>query len=99
MTLSTNIYQVIDELHSQWASMDKTTRLGWLVGERIRLEGLANQLAQYVRASGGFLNETERAYARELLEMIQAVDAEGAKTLNELRTEAVKELAKHLICG
>ena len=79
--------------------MDKTTRLGWLVGERIRLEGLANQLAQYVRASGGFLNETERAYARELLEMIQAVDAEGAKTLNELRTEAVKELAKHLICG
>lgn len=97
--MSTNIFQEIDNLLSECSAMDKTTRLGWLVGERIRLEELANQLARYVRASGGFLNEVERAYARELLEMIKAVDAEGAKTANELWSDAVKELAKHLICG
>ena len=79
--------------------MDKATRLGWLAGERMRLTGLATQLAQYVRAAGGFMNESERAYARELLDMIQAVDAEGAKTASDLGNEAVKELLKHLICG
>lgn len=97
--MNKNIFVEIDRLHSQWSAMDKATRLGWLAGERIRLNGLANQLAQYVRAAGGFRNESEMAYARELLEMIQAVEAEGAKTSSELRNEAVKELLKHLICG
>ena len=97
--MNKNIFVEIDRLHSQWTVMDKAARLNWLVGERMRLNGLANQLAQYVRAAGGFRNEFERAYARELLDMIQAVEAEGAKTASELRNEAVKELAKHLICG
>ena len=57
------------------------------------------QLALYVRASGGFVNDAEKAYARELLEMIQEVDAEGFKTVNELRNEAVKELDKLLVRG
>ena len=45
------------------------------------------------------MNESEMTYARELLDMIQAVEEEGTKTASELRNEAVKELAKHLICG
>ncbi len=97
--MNKNIFVEIDRLHSQWSVMDKATRLGWLAGERMRLNGLANQLAQYVRAAGGFMNESERAYARDLLDMIQAVEAEGAETARDLRNEAVKELAKHLICG
>lgn len=97
--MNKNIFVEIDRLHSQWSVMDKATGLGWLVGERMRLNGLANQLAQYVRAAGGFRNESERAYARELLDMLQAVEAEGAKTASDLRDEAVKELLKHWICG
>ena len=97
--MPTSIFQEIDNLHSQWSAMDKATRLGWLMGERMRLNGLANQLAQYMRDAGGFLNEVEMTYGRELLEMIQTVDAEGAKTVNELRNEAVIELVKRLICG
>ena len=97
--MSIAIFQEIDRLHSQWSVMDKATRLSWLAGERMRLNGLANQLAQYVRAAGGFMNESERAYARELLDMLQTVEAEGAKTASELRNEAVKELLNHLICG
>ena len=60
---------------------------------------LADRLAQHVRAAGGFVNDAEREYARELLEMMQAVGAEGAKTTNELRNEAITELAKLLMCG
>lgn len=97
--MNNSIFVEIDRLHSQWSVMDKATRLSWLVGERMRLNGLANQLVQYVRATGGFMNESEMTYARELLDMIQAVEAEGVKTASELRNEAVKELLKHLICG
>lgn len=79
--------------------MDKPSRLGWLMGKTMRLNRLADQLAQRVWAAGGFLNEDERAYARELLEMIQAVEVEGAKMKNEIRNEAVKKLAKFLIRG
>ena len=79
--------------------MDKASRLGWLIGERMRLNRLANQLALYVRVAGGFANDAEREYVRELLEMIQAVEEKGADTVNELRNEAVKELAKLVIRG
>ena len=79
--------------------MDKSSRLGWLMGKTMRLNVLANHWAQHVWASGGFLNEAEMAYARELLEMIHAVEAEGATMKNGIRNEAVKELAKPLIRG
>ena len=97
--MNKNIFVEIDRLHSKWTVMDKATRLSWLAGERIRLNGLANQLAQDALAAGGFMNESERVYARELLDMIQTVDAEGAKTASDLRNEAIKELLKQLICG
>ena len=45
------------------------------------------------------VNDAEREYARELLEMMQAVEAEGAKTVNELRNEAITGLAKLLMRG
>lgn len=77
--------------------MDKSTRLGWLMKEKIRISGLINQLARYVQINGGFLNDTESVYARKLLDMYQTVDAEGAKTVHELGTEALNELARFFI--
>ncbi len=97
--MPTTIFQQIDELHTEWSKIDKSARLGWLMREKIRLSGLINQLARYVQINGGFLNDTERAYARKLLEMYQTVDAEGAKTVQELGTEALKELARFLLQG
>ena len=79
--------------------MDKSTRLGWIMKEKIRINRLINQLARYIQINGGFLNDTERAYARKLLDMYQTVDAEGAKTVQELGTEALKELTRFLIQG
>ena len=95
--MPTSIFQEIDSLHAQCAGMDKATKLGWLAGMRRRLYQLVDQLAMHVRAAGGFMNDAERAYAHDLLAMIQEV--EGAKTVNEIRTEAINELAKLLICG
>lgn len=93
------LFQEIDELHAEWSKMDKSARLGWLMREKIRINGLINQLARHVQFNGGFLNDTERAYASKLLEMYQSVDAEGAKTVHELGAEALKEIARFLIQG
>lgn len=93
------VLQQIDELHTEWSKMDKSARLGWLMREKIRVNGLINQLARYVQINGGFKNDTERAYARKLLEMYQTVDAEGTKTVQELGAEALKEIARFLLQG
>ncbi len=95
----TTPFEQLHQLYSQWGQMDEATKLGLLVGEWIRLNGLANQLAQYIRINGCFSNDNERAYACKLLEMIQFADAEGSKTIHNLRDEVLKEYAKVLMKG
>ncbi len=95
--MANNIFQEIDSLHSELERMDKSAKLGWLVGERMRLNRLANQFAQYIAVRGGFTNNVERAYASRLLDMINMVDAEGAKKANDLANDAIKEIAKMMI--
>lgn len=89
-------FSEIDRLHSEWSRMEKAARLGWLSGEKARLIGLANQFSQYLYAKGGLMNDAERSYARKLLEMINSVDAEGSKVMDELRNDALKEYFKRL---
>lgn len=89
-------FSEIDRLHSEWSRMEKAARLGWLSGEKARLIGLANQFSQYLYAKGGLMNDAERAYARKLLEMINSVDAEGSKVMNEFRNDALKDIFKRL---
>ena len=95
--MNKNDFSEIERLHSEWTMMDKTARLGWLTGERMRLNRLLNQLAQYVYFRGGEMNNNEKAYAQKLIEMLQSVDAEGTKVGNELANDALKELAKALL--
>ena len=73
------------------------TRLGWLTGQRWHLNALVDQLAHYIKQNGGLLNQREKEYARELLEMIQSIDTEGAKTVDEIREEVMKEVVGALI--
>lgn len=77
--------------------MEKAARLGWLSGEKIRLNRLANQFAQYIAINGGLMNDSERAYARKLLDMINSVEAEGSKVMDDLRNDAFKEIVKCLM--
>ena len=92
-----NIFLEIDSLHGEWERMDEATRLGWLMGEKMRLNRLTNQFAQYIFVNGGFSNEGERVYARKLLDMINMVDAEGVKEANDLAKDAFKELVKSVM--
>ena len=86
-----------EQLHSQWSQVDKASKLGWLAGGRMRINALVIQMVQYVHAREGIMNAEEREYARELMEMIQYVDAEGTRTVHELKNEAIKELVKALM--
>lgn len=95
--MSNTDFSEIDRLHSEWSRMEKAARLGWLSGEKARLTVLTNQFLQYIYAKGGIMNDSERAYARKLLEMINSVDAEGSKVMDELRNDAFKEIIKSLM--
>lgn len=95
--MSKTDFSEIDRLHSEWSRMEKVARLGWLSGERARLTGLANQFSQYIYAKGGIMNDSERAYARKLLDMINSVDAEGSKVMDDLRNDAFKEIVKSIM--
>ena len=90
-------FSEIDNLHSEWSRMEKSARLGWLSGEKARLTGLANQFSLYIYAKGGLMNDSERVYARKLLDMINSVDEEGSKVMNDLRNDAFKEISKSLM--
>ena len=92
-----NFFQEIDSFHSEWERVEKSAQLGWLAGEKIRLDRLANQFAQYISVRGGFANDEERNYANKLLEMINAVDAKGAKVANDLANDAFRELIKSMM--
>ena len=95
--MSTTDFSEIDNLHSEWLRMEKAARLGWLSGEKARLTGLANQFSLYIYAKGGLMNDSERAYARKFLDMINSVDAEGLKVMDDLRNEAFKEIVNSLM--
>ena len=92
-----NIFEEIDRLHSEWKSMDKALRLSWLATEKMRLNGLVNQLAQQVYVRGGFSGDYERAYASKLFEMTQTIDSEGARVANEMANDVLKEIMKGLM--
>jgi len=95
--MSPTDFSEIDNLHSEWSRMERAVRLGWLSGERERLTGLANQFSLYIYAKGGLMNDSERAYARKLLDMINSMDAEGSKVMDDLRNDAFKEIIKSLM--
>lgn len=95
--MPTTDFSEIDNLYSEWSRMEKSAKMGWLIGEKIRLNRLANQFAQYIYAKGGLMNDSERAYARKLLDMINSVDAEGSKVMDDLGNEAFKEIVNSLM--
>ncbi len=95
--MSISDFSEIERLHSEWSRMQKAAKLGWLSGEKARLIGLANQFSQYIYTKGGLMSDSERSYARKLLDMINSVEAEGSKVMDELRNDAFKEIIKSLM--
>ena len=73
-------------------------RLAYLKGQGGRLNQMAYQYGMYHRSRTS-ITQAERQYAQYLVEMINSVDAEGTKVMNDLRNEACRELVKRLMKG
>ncbi len=82
--------QTIDQLHSKWSMMDKAAKLVWLKQQQNQLNALASQMSYNISLRGGRMTDSEKQYARKLLEMMDAVNAEGTKVSNEFRNELLK---------
>ena len=70
-------------------------RLAYLKGQWDRLNQMAYQYGMYLKNRTS-ITQAERQYAQYLVEMINSVDAEGAKVMNELRNDALKDIIKPL---
>ncbi len=93
MSQDSQLFQSIDQFHSEYSKMDKVAWLGYLRGQWNRLNQMAYQYATYLRGRVGITPE-EREYAQRLVEMINAVGAEGVRVENDLKNDALKELMK-----
>ena len=89
-------FSEIDRLHSEWSRMDKMARLAYLKGQWDRLNQMAYQYGMYLRNRTS-ITQTERQYARYLVDMINSVDAEGAQLKDDLRNDALKEIIKRFL--
>lgn len=86
--------QIIDQFYSQWSMMDKAAKLVWLKQQQNQLNALASQMSYNISLRGGRMTDAEKQYAHKLLEMIDAVNAEGLKMSNEFRIDLLKEFFK-----
>lgn len=85
-------FYTIDQLHSQWSMMDKAAKLVWLKQQQNELNALASQMSCSISLRGGRMTDTEKQYAKKLLEMIDTVNAEGTKVSNEFRCDLIKKV-------
>lgn len=86
--------KTIDQLHSQWSMMDKAAKLIWLKQQQNQLNALASQMSYGISLREGRMTDAEKQYASKLLEMIDAVNTEGAKVSNEFGSDLLKEVLK-----
>jgi len=91
------IFKTIDQLHSEWSMTDKASKLVWLRRKQNELNALAEQMVMSISLKGGRMTDAEKAEAQKLLEMINEVNAEGLKTINELNADIFKNLVKEII--
>ena len=89
-------FSEIERLYSAWSRMDKMARLAYLKGQWDRLNQMAYQYGMYLRNRTS-ITQTERQYARYLVDMINSVDAEGAQLKDDLRNDALKEIIKRFL--
>ena len=94
--MPTTDFSEIERLHSEWSRMDKVARLAYLKGQWDNLNKMAYQYGMYLKSRTS-ITEVERRYAQHLVDMINSVDAEGAKLIEDIRNDVLKELGKRLM--
>ena len=71
--------------------VDKMARMVYLKGQWDILNQIAYQYGVYLKSRTS-ITQVERRYTQYLVDMINSVDAEGAKLMNELTLDALKDL-------
>ena len=89
--MSNNIFYDIEELHSQWSLLDKTSRAAYLKREWNRLNQQAYQLGMYLHGKLN-ISPQERLAAQHLIDIINTVEAEGMKLREGISKDIIKKL-------
>ena len=92
--VTTPNFQEINQLHSHYSMLDKVSRSSDLRSEYQRLERMAYNFGMHIQSKGGDITLEERAQARHLLDMMNAVQSEGVEVSRDFSIEMQKELAK-----
>lgn len=90
-------FEEIERIHSCWLMMDKVARMAYLKGEKKRLDDMAYRYGMYLQSKGGLITDEERMKGMHLIEMIDAVQAEGEKVNAEFRNEWWNEWRKQVV--
>lgn len=96
MNMSNNIFQEIEQLHSEWSQQKLVSKVGFLVGREQRLLSLANEMTQ-VRALRGYYTQEEMVYVRFLEDMLNELQRQKAEVNREIGNELRKEILKALM--
>lgn len=96
MSIDQQLFQSIDQIHSECSKMDKVARLAYLRGQWNRMNQMAWQYAAYLKGRVGITQE-EKQYAQRLIDLIKEVEAEGMEAKNDLRNDLLRGLARVLM--
>lgn len=89
-------FSEIERFHSEWSRMDKVAKLAYLKGRWNLLNQMVYQYGLYLKTRTS-ISQDERQYAQYLIDMINSVDAERAKVMNDFANDAFLELVKSVI--
>lgn len=70
--------------------------MAYLKGEKKRLDDMAYRYGLYLRSKGGLITDEERTKGMHLIEMIDAVQAEGERVSSEFNNEWWSEWQKQV---
>ncbi len=80
-------FDTIAQDDSTCSMISKAERQIYLRAQWQQLNALAGQMAASIKRNGGRMTQTEMAQARNLIDMMSAVEAEGQMTSNALANE------------
>jgi len=92
------LFQSINDIHSECSKLDKVARLAYLKGQLNKLNQMAWQYGAYLQGRVRITKE-ERLHAQQIIDMIKEVESESRSTEDDLRIEVLRELAMALVRG
>ena len=94
--MNNNIFQEIEQLHSEWSQQKLSSKIGFLMGREQRLLSLANEMS-IVRSLRGYFTNEEMVYVHYLEDMLNDLQRQKAEVNREIGIELRNEVIKALL--